>query len=89
MTLAAILAVYILSLGWLSPSVPSVAAPVPQPQNQPAQSSEANQQPASPFRIESPNPTTMNDSEPSRHLTSAWATIPARAERVYAVLAHG
>jgi hypothetical protein len=48
MTLAAILAVYILSLGWLSPSVPSVAAPVPQPQNQPAQSSEANQQPASP-----------------------------------------
>jgi len=48
MTLAAILAVYILSFGWLSPSVPSVAAPIPQPQNQPAQSSEANQQPASP-----------------------------------------
>ncbi len=48
MTLAAILAVYTLSLGWLSPSVPSFAAPVPQPQNPPAQSSDANQQPASP-----------------------------------------
>jgi hypothetical protein len=47
MTLAAILAVYILSLGWLSPSVPSFLAPVPQPQDQPVQSSQASQQPAS------------------------------------------
>jgi hypothetical protein len=48
MTLAAILAVYILSFGWLSPSVPSFAAPAPQPQNQPAQSSQPNQPPAPP-----------------------------------------
>jgi|HubBroStandDraft_6_1064221.scaffolds.fasta_scaffold218345_1 hypothetical protein len=48
MTLAAILAVYILSFGWWSPSVPSFAASTPQLQDQPAQSSQPNQPPASP-----------------------------------------
>jgi hypothetical protein len=58
MTLAAILAVYILSFGWWSPGVSIFAAPVPQPQNQPAQSSQASQQPASPSgpTQNSPNP---------------------------------
>lgn len=48
MTLAAILAVYILSFGWLSPSVPGFAAPAARPQNQLAQNSQPSQQPASP-----------------------------------------
>jgi len=48
MTLAAILAVYTLSLGWLAPSVPGFAASAPQPQNQAAQSPQPNQPPASP-----------------------------------------
>jgi hypothetical protein len=45
MTLAAILAVYILSFGWLSPSVPTCAAAATQPQNQPGQSPQPNQPP--------------------------------------------
>ncbi|MFZ1008184.1 MAG: hypothetical protein WAN65_15195 [Candidatus Sulfotelmatobacter sp.] len=47
MTLAAILAVYILSFGWLSPSVLLSAASAVQPQNQPAQGPQPNQPPAS------------------------------------------
>ncbi len=74
MTLATILAVYILSFGWWSPSVPSFAAPAPQPQNQPAQSSQPDQPPASPSgqKQDSINPA-QQPPKPRKH---AKKTVP-------------
>jgi len=68
MTLAAILAVYVLSFGWLTPSASTFAAAAGQPQNQPAQSSQPNQAPASPSgqTQNSTNPA-QKPAKPRRH----------------------
>jgi hypothetical protein len=66
MTLAAILAVYTLSLGWLSPSVPSFAAAAERPQNQPAQSSPPSQPSSSPSETQNSTPAQLPP-KPHKH----------------------
>jgi hypothetical protein len=67
MTLAAILAVYILSLGWLSPSGLGFAAPAQQPQNQPAQNSQSKQPSASPSGAQNSTSPAQLPPKPRKH----------------------